>query len=293
MEVHITIPSPKVQPRRLVDIMTDLDHNDAFPERWLQGVTWEPRQCRFLIADAETDCDPEEMPASLTPAECATWETQPAFRLSDAWKGSTLDLVAEEDLADRYRIQFGASIASELLSGDASGGISLSSEATAPTGFAFTDPAKSVPDGFGLLESEIAERLQGGVGYIHVSPMLHNRLVAKCGVRINAEGNWESPAGNIVITDAGYINPPKPSSGPASGAATDWMYASGPVVWASTAPSVLGLGSTGFTGSAAATPWNRNQVTRWLTGYAIVAFDPCPVTAIRVGFNEADDTWNS
>lgn len=290
VEVHITGPRYEVQPRRLIDIAARLSHGDRDPQRWIDGVTWEARQCRTLVADNETSCDPEEMPAGLTPGECETWETQTAFRLSDAWTVSTLDVAeANSDLEAFYDIVVGAAFASELLSGAASGGMSLSNTATAPTGQAFTDPAEKIETGLMILEAEIAERLQGAVGWIHASQAVHNRLVAKAAVRLE-NGQWRTPAGNIVITDAGYLNPPKPTAGgPGSGAATDWMYASGPVLFESTQPTTY----QALAGTAVTTPWNRNKVTTYLTGYGILVFDPCPVTAVRVGFTDDDEDWNS
>jgi hypothetical protein len=299
LETPIILPLGPVQPRRLLDVIPRLPAIAGNPMRWIEGVTWEPWPCRALTVDNEQACDAAGQPVALVPAECEPHVGQASFRISDAMKFTTLDPAVDGmqgQLEARYNMQVSATFAHELLSGDGSGGMSLASEATPPNGQAFADPALSPWEGLSVLEEEIAERLQGGVGYIHVSPGILSRFVSGGVLHLNAVGMWETPAGNIVITDAGYINPPHPDAGGgASGSGTDWVYASGPVWFESTAPIFVGTGMQTFEGNSArpGTPWDRNVVLQYLNGYGILVFDPCPVTAVLIGFSEIGEPFGS
>jgi hypothetical protein len=301
MEMPITLPVGAVQPRRLVDIISRLPPGaDPNPLRWINGVSWEPWQCYALVVDSDDDCDPlqGDMPVGLTPHECVNHLVQKSFRINDAMKMTLLDPAAvtvPEVMVLRYNMQIGATFAAELLSADGSGGYGLANVATAPNGAAFADPPSSPAYGLQVLEQEIAERLQGGVGIIHCGPGILSRLVAECGVRLNLNNVWETPAGNIVISDAGYINAPEPTGGAISGEGSDWMYASGPVWFEATSPMAIGIGRETLEGKDenSTTPWDRNTIVQYLQGFGILVFDPCPVTAVLVGFNELNEPYGS
>lgn len=287
-ESHIVLPAGPVQPRRLLDSISRIPTSGS--ERWLDGVTWEPTKCRALTVDNEDACATGDI--VLTPVTCDAWETQLPFRLTDAMSATTLDLTPDEvgsRLSAFYNRAVSAAFAKELISGAASGGMSLSSEATAPNGAAFGDAATPIWNALTILEEEIAERLQGGAGFIFLTPGLLAQARLSYGLtlvdsrwkdsygRALVEGRWETPSGNIVISDAGFLNPPPPTGQTASGAGEDWMYASGPVFFESTAPSSVGnpTESLNFT---------RNTFTRYVQGYGILVFDPCPVTAVLASY---------
>lgn len=296
LELNIQLGLGVAQPRRLIDVLPRIPEvlDNTNPLRWLQGVSWEPWPCRALTVDGEEMC--VEGTFDVVPSDCEPFLTQPPFRVSDAIRRVTLDTSMdgmESVLLTRFNMIVGAAFAGELLSGAGSGGYSLSNTATAPNGAAFNDPASSPAYGLQVLEQEIAERLQGIVGYIHCSPGILSRFVAECGLRLNERNLWETPAGNIVISDAGYINAPEPTGGIASGEGTDWVYASGPIWFESTVPMLIGVGSETFEGSKVSTPWDRNTFVQYVGGFGIFVFDPCPVTAVLVGFNEAGEAWNS
>lgn len=277
----IPLPLGPQQPRRLLDAILPLPSSpdDSNPNRWLDGVTWDPWPCRALTVDAEDVCTADTL--DVTPDECDAWLTQTPFRISDAARASLLAYSQEEigvRLVAVYNRTISAAFASELISGAASGGHSLSSTATAPNGAAFGSAATPIWNAIAVLEEEIAERLQGGVGYIHLPPGLLAQAVKAYGVKLNAVGMWETPAGNIVISDAGYMNPLEPTGQAASGVADDWVYASGPIWYAATVPTLIGDG-------AETVDFTRNRFTRYVAGYGILVFDPCPVTAVLTSYD--------
>jgi hypothetical protein len=277
LQAVIRLPAARRQPRRLLDVLDRLPGVEG--NRWLEGVTWQPTACRALTVEGGDDCSNFDF--NVVPDECEAAVTQDPFRVSDAFKAATLDMIyseVDEMLASRFNLQVSASFASELLSGAASGGMSLSSEASAPNGAAFGVGATPIWNALAILEEEIAERLQGGVGYIHLPPGLLSQAVSECELTLNTDGQWETPVGNIVISDAGYINPPPPTGEGASSGAEDWIYASGPVWFESTVPILIGQGSETLTLS-------ENTFTQYIAGYGILVFDPCPVTAVLVSYN--------
>lgn len=282
--VGVQLPYGPLQPRRLLDIISRLPAVEGgYDLRWLDGVTWEPKACNVTLdVDTETDCVPADLDAVAR--ECIAWETQTAFRIQDAFERSPgfSDVSVNDDLPTLYMRQISATFAKELITG-AGSTISLSSEASAPSNVAFGAAASTPTFGLRALEETIASRMKGGVGYIHVPPGMLGRFVMEAGVRLNGD-HYETPSGNIVISDAGYVNPTAPAGGTASTAANDWVYASGPVWYNSTGPTDF-EGFEGKTGGANdATPWNRNRITTWLAGYGILVFDPCPVTAVLIAY---------
>jgi len=281
----IFLPLGPRQPRRLLDIASPLPTQEGVnPLRWLDGVTFEPWPCRSLQVDSEIVCDDGSF--AVVPSECVPWVTQTPFRIIDAMKGSLLDYQLSDVqliLSVRYEQMVSAAVARELLGGTGSSGMSLSSEAHAPNGAAFGVAATPVWNALAILEEEIAENLQGGVGIIHLSPGLLAQAVTSYGLSVNVNGMWETPAGNVLVSDAGYLNPTQPTGQASSSAATDWVYASGPVWFATTAPGFVGVGAETLNGTLA-TPWNRNTFAQFLAGYAILVFDPCPVTAVLASY---------
>jgi len=111
-------------------------------------------------------------------------------------------------------------------------------------------------------------------------------------LKLNSAGWWETPSGNIVISDAGYVNPPPPLGEIASTGAEDWVYASGPIFYETSEPSLFGLSQGLMAGSAAVSPWDRNTIVQWLTAYGILVFDTCAISAILVSYN-VESSWSS
>lgn len=272
------ITSP-LQPGRLLDIIPRIPPellDPTNPLRWLVGVAWEPIPCGGLTASA-ADGPCLDHDATATLRTCSEPETQKPFRLEDAYRSSVLN-ESPGEIDQRLMLTWetlSAGFAKELLSGAASGGVSLSSTATAPTNIAFGAAAVSIEAAMSEIENELAERLFGRLGYIHVPPGLLSQAVSIYGVQPGPNGSWVTPAGNVVISDAGYVNAAAPSGQAASAAGSEWLYGSGPVLYNVSDPFIRDASSYDLT---------RNTMTRYMEGYGILVFDSCPVTAVLASY---------
>lgn len=278
MESPVTLPAPQSLPRRLLDVAPKLDG------RWMLGVTWNPRPCRGLLAIPSDDCGVETLDAITR--VCETAVVQPPFQIIDALKGTTLDwTLAEVDemLLANFGLTVSAAFATELITATASSGMGLSTEAHAPNGAAFGSAATPIWNALAILEEELAENRPGQVGYIHLTPGLLAQAVTSYGVSVGASGQWETPVGNIVISDSGYISPAQPTGQAAASTAEDWVYSSGPVAWQASDAEGLGVNHEAY-------DMTRNTIHRWISGYGILVFDPCPVSAVLASYNLEDAT---
>jgi hypothetical protein len=274
------VPAPNVDPLAvgtLLDAAQRPASND-FADRWMAGITWQPRPARDHKRSAVDTCNPADF---TNPAyACTTAITQTAFQIYDAFNASSLDHTPEiidGYLTDRVRIQFSAAIGQELHTGTASGGRSLASTAHAPSQKAFGAAAVSVVSGLAILEEELAHTLYGGQGLIHMSPGLVGLAAQNNGLRF-IDGQWYTAMGHRVVADAGYIDTKEPTGQAASAVGTEWMYASGPVTLFSTNPELMGGSANEYM------DMTRNKFVRWLNAYALLQFDPAPVTAVLVSY---------
>lgn len=263
--------TPSPLPRgMLLDIIPEWDANGV---RWFaDGVTWEPFDYGTLRRTSVNACSPATHGASLR--ECLDYVTALPFALEDAYATSMMN-AADGDgggMAARWELLRSAAFATELITGSASGGRSLSSDATAPTGVPFGSPATTALNALSVMESHFAEVMQGGRGYIHVSPALLPLLVDRL---IQVGDHWETPTGHVVVADAGYVDAAAPDGEAASAAGEDWIYGSGPVRWQY---------REGIGGGEPYVDITTNDVSMYLTGYGILLFEPEPVTAILVSY---------
>ncbi len=83
--------------------------------------------------------------------------------------------------------------------------------------------------------------------------------------------------GHKVVADSGYVDMPQPA-GAASGVNEEWIYATGPMWYASSGLKLTGDAPTDVFN------YRVNEVRQWLEGYGIFVFDPCPVTAVLVTY---------
>lgn len=285
MESVISLPLGPASPRRLLDFARPLPgtlnaHGQTEAARWLQGVKWNPWPCTGLAAGAPHDCDTETL-AAITQT-CETAETQVPFVVRDAIKMSTLeynDTEVEAMLRARWDLMVSAAFASELVSGAASSGKSLRSEAVgnAPADIAYGSAAVTISKAVAVLEDHLASKIVGQRGVIHLPPGLLTLAVTECDLVLGDGGFWETPNGNYVIADAGYNGTLGPTGQAAASALEGWVYASGMVYVASTAPIAMG-------GNEDAPFLRRNEIHEWLQGYGILVFDPCPVSAVLANY---------
>lgn len=243
--------------------------------RWPgHGLKFQPWPCRGAYVD-DSGCSPT-MLTSDTP-ECEEYEEQLPFKMYDVLRYSAFSHIAEDPesfMRTRMGLLVSSLLAKELVDGAGSGGLSLSSEAHYAGGGAFSTTAVDLDDALAALEEDLASNLNGTQGMIHVPPGLMFEAVDKGQIEWTGS-RYETPLGNIVVADAGYVGMAHPAGSSAAGAKKTWIYASGPVYYRTTGAEFMGDALDG--GSFA---MDRNTITRFIEAYGIILFDPCPVAAI-------------
>lgn len=284
LEPVVELPLGPVQPRRFLDVVGEIPGAfDGAAARFINGLRWRAWPCRELTLSQTNDpCTTDDLGdiaedlRTDSPDGCEDWLHQGSFRVEDAIINNVLDDIdmsqSRDRMLTRWDRQISAAFAAELISGAASGGLSLSNTATAPESWAF-GAAIALKSALSHLEDEIARRLQGGAGYIHVPPGLLARVVGLTNASLDGD-SYRTATGNFLWSDAGYVDAVAPTggSGPADGEA--WLYASGPVFAARTDVKVLE--SIDIT---------DDEFMLRDFGHGIILFDPCPVTAVLVDFD--------
>lgn len=277
LEVVVELPRGPMQPRRLLDVTEGIPGaNDGGTARWMNGVRWRAWPCRDLtIASPGTPCDSEILEATAEDLrgdgeECTDWLIQVPFRIDDAIINNVLEdtdqSYSRERIVDRYNQQISAAFASELISGVGSGGTSLSAVATEPESHPF-GTAVPLVEALAHLEDEIGRRLKGAAGFILLPP---GALSAAIGFGTTFDGQfWRTPAGNYLVSDAGFVDATEPDSETAAADGEAWIYASGQIFVESTLPKVLD-----------SIDIDVNEFMLRNVGHGIIVFDPCPVTAV-------------
>lgn len=296
-------------PRQLLDVLPRLvpegpiNGDDGNSERWIGGgVTWIPRRCEALFSGDVDACAAFNHNAGFGatfPRVCEPAITQTGFSVFDALRESALEFTfdeLEEMLMGQINTKVSAAFATELLSGAISGDKALSRAAHAPTQRAFGSAAPAWLAA-AIIEDELARTMRGAAGYLHVPPALLGQLKATYGLTLVGD-HWETPLGNTVISDAGYVDAIAPTGQAASGTNADWMYGSGPIVYGMTAPVMADRGIVGSTidkpnVNAPEVPANRvfttrDEFTRYADVYGVLVFDPCPVTAVLASYEQTD-----
>lgn len=262
----------------LVDIARELPKemvSERGIERWqLAGVTYQTWGCPDLNVQ-RVDCD--DLLTINEVEDLGDIEVSRAFEMYLAVDCSTLSSdPAEMDarLDNWLSVKSSAALARELLTGTNSGGIAFDSEADV-----LTNTAEFLPYGLARIEDWLGTTLDGGLGYIHMSPA--TLLLAAAQTSVYWDGsNWRTPSGHVVVADAGYTTNVTPSSGGATAASglERWVYTSGPVFYSLSNIERIG---------------RRNQESRDMTRnvdifrshrYGMVAFDPCAVAATKISF---------
>jgi hypothetical protein len=294
MVVPVVLPHNKLQPRRLLDIATPLPpvEGNGNSQRWLEGVTFDhPDGCGDLtVAEADDPCASEAV-STVSPLGCGDWTEVTPFRISLLFQAKILTMgetaaYAAQRLEADYRRMLSAFFAIQLVQGG--NGAALVDLATAPTqGQAFADAAVPVYQAIGILDSTIADRLHGGMGYIHMPPLLMGRAVREAGVCLEADGNYYTACGNLVICDAGYDTNPAPN-GTAPADMNGWIYSSSEVFWETTAAKLFDATlhhdqTSPVTTSAG---FKKNQFEQLIEGYGVILTDECAVSAVQATLAE-------
>lgn len=196
----------------------------------------------------------------------------PSFKLVD---GLTCSVISFPDansesftsmsgrLQRRMRTYSSAAITYELVTGWASGGPSLTSEAVTLT------PAANMGKAAEEIEEHLAGVLHGNAGLVFIPPRLLAAAIAADWVVIEG-GQLYTVTGHRVVSDAGHTGV-EGLSGP--GANQHWIYASGDVAYRVSDAMLLGDYSHDTLNRAS------NLRERLAEAYAQLAFDPATVCA--------------
>jgi len=275
---------PSVGPSLLSAISTFPMPTEAagLDRRWMSGVTWQPCPCTALtktLADVNSPAATVIAPVRVPLAAI----TQKPFSIQDVFDVNAIEWDyqfdrVDSDMKDRFFDQVSALFTKELVTGTASTGRSLLTDAHAPSERAFNVSATPAFAAISFLENELARKLFGEAGIIHLSPGIFTLVAWRLVQR--ADGSWWTPRGNRVVADSGMVDASAPTGAAASGANDDWIYATGDIFYQSTEPELLG---------DLAREWidiSTNKVERILQSFGILVWDPCPVTAILASYNE-------
>ena len=250
--------------------------------RWLAGITFNQLGCDPLQRIESIVCGevPPEAEKSANPlGDVVSFDT---FAVYDGKENSLRCLESERILGDiiiRYPSMVSEQLASELMEGGARPydplepdvNASLASSASLITGGPYTPP-----EAVALLEQAAADLLHGAEATLHLTPRGFSSItVFDLSDGIAAPG-YMTAQGHRVIADAGYAGP-TPYAFDDTDGADEWWYASGPVFWAMTQATPLGLPSERLDIS-------RNLDTEIMEAFAVVAFDPCAVVAVPVTY---------
>lgn len=199
---------------------------------------------------------------------------QPAFKVVDGLKCSTLwqpdDNQYGASMSNRLRRRMNVIMSSmltgELISGWASGGISLSSEADVLTA------ATSMAEAGLEIEEFLRDQLHGQVGVVFIPPQLLHYAIEADWVMLD-RGQFYTATGHRVVADAGHVGdlgPQAPSAG------EFWIYATGDIGY--------GVTDTRLLGEVTTDTFDRdsNMRERLAEAYAQLVFDPCAVGGVIV-----------
>jgi hypothetical protein len=198
----------------------------------------------------------------------------PSFKVVDGLTCSTISFPDANSatytgmsgrLLRRMRTLMSAALTGELVTGWASGGPSLTSEATTLAASAnMTKAAQSV-------EGHLAAQLLGNRGVVFIPPALLHYAIEIGWVNVEG-GALMTSTGHRVVSDAGHDGTLGPTT-PAGG--EHWVFASGDVSFRTSDTMLLGDGSETLN-------ITTNLRERLAEAYAQLAFDPCPVAATLV-----------
>lgn len=269
---------------RFLDVVPKLPLDE--PDRWQAfGVKWTDMHSFQALQTGTSGCAPSNLLGVKRGCVTADGVGQLPFQLADVLELSTLAWQSIPDpdgeMVDRFDQLVSAAFAKEFATGAASLSNSLANSATPPTtlGVTFASAAVTVARALAVLETEYAVRAFNGQGFIHLPPGMLGLAIINYGVRM-VNGHWETPLGNIVVADAGYVNLRQPTGGGgAAGTLEDWIYMTGPVWYQMTDPHFVGdaFAGGGFT-------FSQNLVERWRMAQGLIVFDPAYVTAVLAAY---------
>lgn len=240
-------------------------------DRWLSGVTWTPYGCPDTTSlPVDLECDGVDQTFS-SPTAFGSFASFQPFRMEFAVDCSVLGGMGVN--GEKLR-----AYALEVIQADTSRQLARQAMFTQPEteNIGFYDEADAVgtsdttPVGaLAAVESGLAQRLNNGLGMIHVSPGMASRLVSASALERRG-GQLYSPLGHLVVADAGYVG-----AGGVAGQST--IYGTGVVRYQTTEVNFLSTPWENF-------DWANNITEAQAERYGIVLFEPCAVvSAAAVG----------
>lgn len=294
-EPIVTMPTPSPRPfGLLVGTATLLTGDDGFNvegrDRLGLGVKYQPWGCAPLTA-GNSDCDAQAVfnqggnpydsagdldgtYSSLTKADAVgsipDEVIQPAFLVVDGLACSTLSfpdlnmlgVPLTNRLRARMRLLMSRMLTMELITGWASQGISLNSEATTLAA------STSMDDVAQAIEGHLASVLLGQQGTVHIPPALLHQAMDIGWVHL-IDGSLRTGTGHKVIADAGNLGDP---DDPTESAPSTWtIFGSGEVYYrVGDTVQLWDIGDDTFN-------WETNIRERLVEARAQLLFDPCSV----------------
>jgi hypothetical protein len=204
----------------------------------------------------------------------------PAFKVVDGLQCSTLSFPDDTSrnasmvnrLQNRMRRMISHDLANELVTGFASGGPSLSSEAQE-----LFPLFGGIHGAIATIEGHLGFALPASQGCVLVPPAILPALV-DAGWVIVVGASLMTVTGHMVIADSGFYGGTGPG-GVDSGLGEYWVYATSTIGWAVSDTRLLG-DTTHDTLDVAS-----NIRERLAEAYAQVAFEPCSVAAVLFDMN--------
>ena len=252
-EVDTVLALPEIRTRgTLLSEAYRLDTSAQGADRVALGIVTNNPNCD-PIQTGTSDCNTQATLPGTASGGLTVWR-QPAFTL---W--ASLECSAVSSVQDLLRAIIdwrldalgSAAIASELITGTASGGDGLTDAGLAPSGSA----GAGIPLAVARIESGLAARMGNGRGLVHMAVEYLARAID--GGAVIVEGNGlRTPAGHHVVADGGYP--------------TGTLWGSGPVGISSSAVEWL----TGPHGQMQIST-NRNILKQLASQYVVIAFNPC------------------
>lgn len=276
--IKTPIPAPVVRPRTVsTALSTYIPLDDGVfsdsPEvkRWLNGVSFCSAGCAALLGETiEDPCADGSITALEDNVDLADDDAVVSFdafvvdaRVTAPVTSGPPESQIRALLQMRSALARSVVVAREALTGGlTTNSPSFVSEADTVVG------VDGTPVGaLAAVEDGLADKLQGGVGMIHVTPGMLTILNSGGGLVFDGE-DYRTATGHLVVADAGYTG-----GAPSTGAVTsgeNWIYGSGPVF--------LKLGDTR---SFETLDWRHNVAVHRMQQYALLVFEPCAVVAAK------------
>lgn len=245
--------------------------------RWETGLAWRPERC--FTAAGYGPCEPTPTSPSLDTLEAhAAYFYPVGFRVRDICTvmGGELD---QERVRRQVEATTSYQAARELWTGVLSTANPVTIGADPPyvnpfltdgTGTVLTAPAgaTTLERKIGYLEQAAMDNALGQQVFLHV-PAAYITALSQ---QLNQVGDvLYTRLGNVIVADAGY-----PGSGPAAPTDTDWVHATGPVVFRASEIDLI---------SDISITLNRQTNKQEIWGDRMVAatYDPCTHLSLKLG----------